>query len=338
MLLDLWEGRPIGRDGDRPEDWVASTTRAVNPGLSPVPDEGLACVGIDERRITVAELFAREPAHFLGADHVARVGTELGFLLKLLDSAMRLHVQAHPTKEFAREHLNSRWGKLETYVILAARPGTDATIRLGFQRAPSPEEWRRIVLDQDIDAMDACFDPVPVAPGEVWHIPGGLPHALGEGLLVLETMEPTDLVVRCEFEREGIVVPPPARFMQRDPDFALQIFDLTSVSVDEVRQRYRATPEVVTDDVGVRVEALIRPEHTDCFSIDRVSVSQPGAISKTPQVHIGVVTVGAGEVRVRNESVRVRQGSRFLIPAAADSIEVVPAHGALEVVLVRPGG
>jgi len=32
---------------------------------------------------------------------------------------------------------------------------------------------------------------------------------------------------RGEDEREGIAVPPQARFMQRDPDFALRIFDYT---------------------------------------------------------------------------------------------------------------
>ena len=30
---------------------------------------------------------------------------------------------------------------------------------------------------------------------------------------MLEIMEPSDLVVRCEFEREGIVVPEDGRFM-----------------------------------------------------------------------------------------------------------------------------
>jgi len=337
-LLDRWEGKPDGADGDRPEDWIASTTRAVNPGLPPVENEGLARVLDGERRLTVAELFASAPEHYLGARHVEAVGTELGFLLKLLDSAMRLHVQAHPTREFARRHLDSRWGKLETYVVLETRPDVAAYIRLGFQRAPSAEEWRRIVLEQDIAAMDACFDPIPVRPGEVWRIPGGLPHALGEGLLVLETMEPTDLVVRCEFEREGIVVPPAARFMQRDPDFALKIFDLASLSVEDATSRYRVEPAALREDDACREERLIGPEHTDCFSIVRVDARAAASVAKTDRVHIGVVTEGRGEIGVRDEKIEVARGSRFLIAAAAQELRVRPGQGRpLQCVLVRPG-
>ena len=60
---------------------------------------------------------------------------------------------------------------------------------------------------QDKARMDGCFEKIPVQVGEVWYIPGGMPHAIGEGITMLEIMEPSDLVVRCEFEREGIVVP-----------------------------------------------------------------------------------------------------------------------------------
>jgi hypothetical protein len=42
--LDALAGAPTPADGGQPEDWIASTTRAVNPGLSPVPDEGISKV------------------------------------------------------------------------------------------------------------------------------------------------------------------------------------------------------------------------------------------------------------------------------------------------------
>ena len=73
---------------------------------------------------------------------------------------------------------------------------------------------------QDKARMDGCFEKIPVQVGEVWYIPGGMPHAIGEGITMLEIMEPSDLVVRCEFEREGIVVPEDGRFMGRGWTFA----------------------------------------------------------------------------------------------------------------------
>jgi mannose-6-phosphate isomerase len=59
-LLDTFEGRSDPRDGDCPEDWLASTARAVNPGMAPVADEGLA-----EVRAPAGE-WTRAPAAFSG--------------------------------------------------------------------------------------------------------------------------------------------------------------------------------------------------------------------------------------------------------------------------------
>lgn len=336
-LLEFWEGKNRGRDGNQPEDWIASTVTAVNPGLPPVPGEGLATVqdnGLVRRLVNV---FEEDPAHFLGEHHVSRLGTGLGFLLKLLDSSIRLHVQVHPTRQFARKHLHSPWGKLETYYILASRPGISPYIRLGFQHAPSSEEWKRIVLEQDTPAMDACFEPVPVKPGEVWVVPGGLPHAIGEGLLVVEIMEPSDLVVRCEFERGGIVLPPPARFMGRDPDFALQILDFTSLSVEQVTARYRVAPRTVLHQESHSLRQLIGKESTDCFESFLLSIRRPAVIPKENRVLVGLVLDGQGCVSAGGEELPVARGTRFVIAAAAEELSWKPGDSEIRALLCRPG-
>ncbi len=336
--LDALAGASNPADGQRPEDWLASTTRAVNPGLPPEPDEGISRVVLPGgRQVPLTELFAADPSYYFGAGHVARVGPQPGFLAKLLDSSIRLHVQAHPTAAFAREHLNSPWGKLETYVILGARPGIEPYIRLGFQRPPAPAEWRRIIMEQDIPAMDACFDRIPVRPGEAWLVPGGLPHAIGEGVLMLEVMEPTDLVVRCEFEREGIVVPPQARFMQRDPDFALRIFDYTPLPVDKVRERCRIAPRVIETGAGPTRELLIGPEQSPCFSISRLGFNGPAPFSPGERLGIAVVASGAGEVAAGEHRLAIRRGSAFLVAASSPAVRVAPVgREPLQILLSTP--
>jgi len=246
---------------------------------------------------------------------------------------MRLHLQAHPTAAFAQQHLGSRWGKLEAYVILEVRPGIEPYVRLGFQRPPSAADWKRIVLTQDLAAMDACFDPVPVHPGEVWLIPGGVPHAIGAGVMMLEVMEPSDLVVRCEFEREGIVVPPAARFMGVDPDLALQIFDYQAVSVSEAQRRFRIAPRTVDEHETV----LIGPEHTKSFKISRFIWTERVILPVADRVRIAVVTRGSGTVRVEGIEVPLRPGSKFLIAAASPVCAITPQPGAaLELLVCSP--
>jgi mannose-6-phosphate isomerase len=334
-LLDRMEGRPLPRDGHQPEDWLASSLRAVNPGLEEVPNEGLAHVRTPTGEpLALQELFDEAPDFYFGPEHVLRRGPKLGFLAKLLDSSMRLHVQAHPTAAFAQAHLGSPHGKLEAYVILALRDEKNAHLRLGFQRPPSPEEWKRIVLEQDIAAMDACFDRIPIRVGEGWLVPGGLPHAIGEGVLMLEVMEPSDLVVRCEFERKGVVVPPEARFMESPVDVALQIFDYTPLSVADVQARYRIAPQ----KLGPDEELLIGPAQTSCFSVTRLTIPDRRTIVSPGQLRLGVVAAGEGSLAVEGHTVRLQPGARFLLAASAPPVEVQATGGpALQLLFCAPG-
>ena len=126
---------------------------------------------------------------------------------------MRLHVQAHPSTRFANEVMGMPYGKLECYYILHVRDGISPYIRLGFQQY-ARKRWLEGNCGETgtRPGWNGCFEKIPVQVGEVWYIPGGMPHAIGEGITMLEIMEPSDLVVRCEFEREGIVVPEDGRF------------------------------------------------------------------------------------------------------------------------------
>jgi mannose-6-phosphate isomerase len=333
-LLDQLEGAPTPQDGNQPEDWLASTLSAVNPGIPLIQNEGVTYTDGPGGRIPLQQLLNEAPAYYLGDQHAARSGAELGFLAKLLDSFTRLPIQAHPTAEFARTHLHSPWGKLEAYVIIGLRWPEKSYLYLGFQRPPSPEEWRRIVLEQDLAAMEACFDPIPVRVGDVWLVPGGLPHAIGEGLLMLEVMEPSDLVVRCEFERGGVVVPPEARFMQSPVDLALQIFDYTPLSVAQVISRYRIAPIKNSECT----ELLIGPSQTHQFSISRMTIRNRETLPSHRGLRLGVVAHGRGMLTVENQTMDLKPGARFLLAAAAPDGQLLSAGDEpLQVLFCSPG-
>jgi mannose-6-phosphate isomerase len=323
-------------DGDRPEDWIASVVTAVNPGLPAQADEGLTPVTDPSGQgTTIARLLAEQPEAMLGAGHLARQGAQLGFLAKLLDAGMRLHVQAHPTRDFARRRLGSPFGKLEAYVILAVRPGTTGWIRLGFQRSPGRDGWRDIVARQDTPAMDACFAEIPVQVGETWLVPGGWPHAIGPGVLMLEVMEPSDLVVRCEFEREGIVVPPAGRFMGRDLEFCLDVFDYTERSVAEVRAAC-CLAERTAFAPGLR--ELLGPAHTDCFRIARLQVPARGAavLPRRGGVALLLGETGSATLAAGDQHLTLAPLAAALIPAASSEVVIRAGDENLSLVVVEP--
>ncbi len=338
LLLDQLAHVATPADSDRPESWLASTVTATNPGLEPVPGEGLTQVMAEPggAATTLASMIDRRPEFYLGAAHLARHGRNLGFLAKLLDSAMRLHVQVHPTAAFAREHLGSPYGKLEVYYVLAVREGCEGYIRLGFQRAPSRAEWARIVLEQDIAAMDACFDRLPVRAGEVWLVPGGMPHAIGEGVLMVEVMEPSDLVVRCEFEREGVVVPPAGRFMGRDPEFCFGIFDYASYAPAEVRRRSRLEPRPLAAGACWSRDLLVGPDHTACFEIQRIHGFGPAPLPAGGRATLVVQTAGSASLACGAHNVALRFGEACFVAAEAGPVFCHLHSPSSEVLLCRP--
>ncbi len=336
-LLDWWEGGELGEDGDRPEDWFGSTTAAVNIGLPEIADEGITRIHRGGGVIALTEVLAANPDYYLGEAHQGARGLELGFLAKLLDSAIRLHVQAHPTSQFAQEHLGSRYGKLETYTILAIRDGMKPTLRLGFQRAPSREEWRRIIAEQDIAAMNACFDPIPLRVGDVWRVPGGLPHAIGAGVLMLEVMEPSDLVVRCEFSREGITVPEEGRFMGRGLDFCLDIFDYESRSVEEIGRECRLAPRILDSSPDFQDEELVGRSHTECFGIRRLRCSGKMVLGRAPSICVVLVSEGSGVLCCGGQKVSLRRSTRLILAAKAPEVVIVPEENStLELLVCQP--
>lgn len=322
--LDELAGVAAPADGHFPEDWVASTTRAVNAGRETIR-EGVSTALVGGETHDFAALLAGDPEYFLGAAHAAKFGPHPQLLVKLLDPAVRLHFQVHPTAAFARRFLGSPSGKTEAYHVLGTRPGITAPyIHLGFQRPPSRAALRRMIEQQDIAALAACFDRIPVRPGDTYLVPGGVPHALGEGLFLAEIQEPSDLAVRLEFERGGYVLPEPARFLGRGLDFCLDVFDFSAWPADRLaveaacppRRRRALGPDSFQDD-------LIGPERTPCFRV-RASHLRGPVTKAEDSAYIGIVTAGAGTVTAGGESHRLKACDKFFCPAGLGPLHFAP--------------
>ena len=119
-ILDQLEGKKNPEDTHFPEDWIASTTRARNKGREEII-EGISEIIVNDQKVYLSELFNKYPIDLLGKNHFEKYGANTQFLLKYLDSAIRLHIQAHPTIQFAQQYLNSNSGKTEAYIILETR-------------------------------------------------------------------------------------------------------------------------------------------------------------------------------------------------------------------------
>jgi len=335
LMLDRMECRASPADGPFPEDWLGSTVRAINPNREN-ENEGLARVVFAGGEALLADLLAADPEYFLGREHLSRFGANPMMLVKYLDSAVRLPFQVHPTVDFSKARLNAASGKTEAYYILNTRPEISAPyIYLGFQHPPTRGELRRMIVEQDIAAMERCFDKIPVQPGDVYVVPGGLPHAIGGGVLMVEVMEPTDFVARVEFNVAGRVIPESARFMGRDVDFALDMFSLAPVSLSEVQSRWKCEPRVLVENPAMRREALVDGRVTERFNILRTEVK-----GRAPWRPVGftVLLVVDGEctVSTAGEKVALARFDRIVVPHGMDALEI-DADGVVLLECLPPG-
>lgn len=365
--LDTIAGTPAPADTHFAEDWIASTTKAVNPpepaslrGVPPLPEDVPAVPpGVSRVRIGTsatlhdfAVLIAGDPEYFLGREHLRKFGPHPQLLVKYLDSGTRLHFQVHPTREFAQRVLNAPSGKTEAYHVLAVRDadpvsrppasgspsrGREATghIYVGFQRPPTAAQLRDFILTQDIAVIEACFDPIPVRPGDTFIIPGGTPHALGAGIFMVEIQEPSDLVIRFEFERAGYVLPEASRFMNRDVDFALSVFDLAPLTADEVERRIRCRPRRIrTFDAHSHQDELIGPGQTDCFRLRHTRLGSP-VVKDENCATIAIVTAGGITASVGGEEHSLRTYDKIFLPAGLGPVTFKP-HGTAELLECLP--
>jgi mannose-6-phosphate isomerase class I len=106
----------------------------------------------------------------------------LPLLVKLIDTDDDLSIQVHPN------------GKEEAWLILEAEPG--ARILHGFADDNTTAADVREAAARGTTA--ALLRSVFVAAGDVVHIPAGVVHAAGKGMLLLEVQQPLDVTYRLD--------------------------------------------------------------------------------------------------------------------------------------------
>ncbi|GID27752.1 class I mannose-6-phosphate isomerase [Paractinoplanes brasiliensis] len=286
--------RNVPAIADRPEDWVGSTTDRFGlapSGQSSLPDGGL-----------LAEAIAADPRFWLGPGRA-----DTGVLVKLLDAGQRLPLHVHPDRRYAHQHLSSPYGKTEAWVIVEARP--DAYVHLGFARDVEAGELAAWVAGQRAGDMLAATNRVPVAAGDALLCPAGLPHAIGDGILLVEVQEPTDFSVLLEYEGFGLA----DGHLGLGYDLALQCVDRSAWSPDRL--------------AGLRGggDRLLPAAADEFFTATRHTGGD-----RLPRGFSILVTIsGEGMISGEHDAVPTRRGDTLLVPYAAGPLY---PEGKLEVI------
>lgn len=296
-----------------PEDWVASTTTLYGQqdnGLTRLPDGRW-----------LRDAVTADPTAWLGPRHVATFSDSTALLVKLLDAGQRLPVHFHPSDAFARKHFDSHFGKTEAWIVIGTS-GEDPRVYPGFRETVSAKTVNEWVHDQDSAAMLGALNSVRVQPGDTVYIPAGLPHAIGEGVFVVELQQPTDFSLTLEWR--DFLSAPEKGHLGIGFETAIEALDTTARDPETLIKH-------TADAAGTQLD-LLPPGSAPFFRADRLRPAP--ALALEPSFAVLVVLDGQGTLRTEHGGeVGLAKGDTYVVPYGAGQIEV---SGELTVIRCRP--
>lgn len=289
------------QDGNYPEEWVVSSVHALNDGST---DEYEGISKLKDSDLYLSDAIKNYKKEMLGDND------DIGVLTKILDSAIRLPVQAHPDKPFSKKYFNSCYGKEESWIILATRPG--GKVFYGFKDGVTIEQFEKAIEDSETSktAMEDLLESFEVKPGDVIYIPAKMVHAIGAGCLLLEVQEPSDFTVQPERWCGDYKLSDHEMYLGLDKKVALECFD--------VNLKFPAplTPAVLEEKDGLKYESIIDERMTKTFTVRRITLDG-GSFEQKGGIKIYVVTDGSGKITGEGYEKEITKGDYFFIPESA---------------------
>ena len=249
-----------------------------------------------------------------------RFGTQFPLLLKVIDAAKDLSIQVHPDDALAQKR-GMPYGKTEMWYVMDVEPGS--RLISGFRRDVEPGEYRAALAAGHLEELLHAEQP---AKGDVYFIPAGRVHALGQGLMVAEIQQTSDCTYRIyDYDR----VDADGRKRQLHTAEAMEAIDFGGVS-GHANTRYDARANETT--------TVARCEHftTNIMPLDTPMRKNLEAVDCFV---IYFCVQGLAAVKSMETIVPLHAGECCLVPAAADSVELFPEGKAtfLEVTIDTDG-
>lgn len=232
-------------------------------------------------------------------------------LIKILDANDWLSVQVHPDDAFALAH-EGELGKTECWYIIAADEG--AEIIYGHN-AKSKEELRQWIEE---GRWDDLLTKIPVKAGDFFYVPSGTMHAIGKGILILETQQSSDTTYRVY------------DFNRRDAQGNLRKLHIDkSIDVLTIGKPANSTPATMAVD---HLESTLLVSNK-FFSVYRWEVTGLVDFTQTVPYLLLSVLSGQGQLTVDGRVYDLKKGDHFILP---NDVKECSFDGQLEMIVSHP--
>ena len=282
--------------------------------VSCVPQSVSVIANGEAKGMDLATYIAQQPAEVLGKGVAKAYDNQLPLLVKFIDAKRNLSIQVHPNDEMAARLFHKK-GKSEMWYVISAEPG--AYLYAGFKTAINAQEYRRLIAEGDITTVLAKHR---VHPGDVFYIPAGRVHAIGEGIVLAEIQQSSDLTFRIyDYGRLGMDGKP----RELHTDLAAEALDYNVY--DNYRTTYshealKAKEVLATRYFNVRVVDTETPFHRNLLKYDSFIIS--------------LCIEGDCKIKIRatGDEITLREGYSCLIPAAIADYDIIPLEEKTKVI------
>ena len=280
------------------EDWAIS---AHPHGVSVVENGEYQGQKLDELWQNHKELFGNPTEHVFP------------LLIKILDAEDELSVQVHPDDAYGMKH-EGELGKTECWYIIDAEPG--AEIIYGHH-AKTREELAEMIQE---GRWDDLLKKVPVKKGDFFYVPSGTIHAIGKGIMILETQQSSDTTYRVyDYDRKD------ANGNTRELHIQ-QSIDVTTVPA--------ITPQIQMKEVRKGNSSIVTYLETEFFNVYEWDIKGITSFKKQAPYTLATVIDGAGELVVNEKIYPLTKGASFILP---NDVTEWTVQGELSIIASEPG-
>lgn len=243
-------------------------------------------------------------------------GDVFPLLTKILDAKTDLSVQVHPDDQYAKEH-EGELGKTECWYVIKADEGS---VMYYGHNAHTREELKSMI---DNHEWDKLLRKVPVHAGDFLYVPSGTIHAIGKGIMVLETQQSSDTTYRLyDFDRVD------AKTGKKRELHLKQSIDCTNVPHHDPQLKYK---KFQVGDV-----AVTRFVSTEFFAVYEWKLDGGQGTFKRGEAPYTLASVidGEGNLTVDGKDYPIKKGMHFILPF---DVKEWTLSGNLQIIASEPG-
>ncbi len=225
-------------------------------------------------------------------------------LIKIIDAKEKLSVQVHPDDDLAKLRHNS-YGKNEMWYIIKSKD--DSWLVLGFNDKLSKDDYVRYV---NKGTLESKLHREKISNDEVYYIPAGLVHAIGNNILLAEIQQSSDITYRI-FDWNRVGEDGKSRELH------------TEKALDAIKYMQPYDCKIRYDDVK---NVPIRLVDNEFFKTKKLLVDKEMKLDKGNNFVVYLCIGGNGSFIVDGYREEIAAYELIMIPAKSEDILIVPNY------------